>query len=291
MKITLHRCFLVALAACSATWLGFVVEGARIDAADRKFYAAEMEPYLRAAQEQARAAERWMQDFRKGVRPKSSNLPRLSSAAYDEWVVRQRRRGELRMRQLHAGSAAVITAYAWLIAALVQRQLRERRRAATDRPAEPGAGARVESFVRERGRLMARGPGGPSELSVEADGMRRVLVFRQATFITKFVGNRQSDVTEVGFDELISAQILFGKGANILRLRTAKGEVLLRTDMENYRALAEIIFDAVELNKSSPETYRALLDREPKVRVPWWGWLPIVVMVALVIWMAARVIR
>lgn len=290
MRITLHRCFMVALGVSGAFWLWFVFQGQRMDADDRAFYATQVQPYFQERKKHSEDFKRATQDRRKGIGTPLPKANDLSEPPVNEWATRVLRRAELRGRQFDVEMVFFVTSYAWMITAFIQGLVRMRRRDAPERAPDPGAGADLAAFTREGGHFVARMGGTGRAVSmghaheVEVDGPRAHLIFRHVLVVTSFVGNRRYDIFEVPFADVIAARIWRGKGLDTLVLRTAKGKVSVRSDIGQFERLAAIVSDAGEVNRSSPEQYRALLAREPVVRVPWWGWLPIVMAVAVVAW-------
>ena len=77
----------------------------------------------------------------------------------------------------------------------------------------------------------------------------------------------------------------------VLEVRTTKGKVIVSDYIQPFDRLAQILSDAAELSRSSPEGYRQALAQEPVVHTPWYGWAIIAVALAVVGYIFVRVMN
>ncbi|HWZ93882.1 MAG TPA: hypothetical protein VNW30_01690 [Opitutaceae bacterium] len=112
------------------------------------------------------------------------------------------------------------------------------------------------------------------EIRIDLD--RALAEFHNFAFITSFSSNRTSECIEVLFAEILGTKIVSGRNYVALELRTTKGKVMISDNIQPFDRLVRILSDAVELNRTSPESYKNALAQEPVVRTPWYGWAIIV---------------
>lgn len=183
------------------------------------------------------------------------------------------------MIQLDLFVAGVALFLVWLFANLIRTEVLWKRRNAATRPADPNAGATIAQLKQATGgRLVARSdPRGTFLKSptreVELDTKTRKIVFRGFTFTRNFIGNRPTPEVTLDFQDLLAGRTYFNHGRQSLFLRTTAGRVVIADSVKPFPVLADVLFDAIEVNRSQPERYAAALAREAKVKVPWWGWL------------------
>jgi hypothetical protein len=115
------------------------------------------------------------------------------------------------------------------------------------------------------------------------------VTFVGCTFATGFASTRRDERVEMPLADILGVRLDYHHGRGLLTVRTAQGKVTIGDHIESFQLIAEVLFDAVEVNRASPESYRAALAREPAVRTPWYGWLILVggigVVVGGLLWM------
>jgi hypothetical protein len=266
--------FGITLVLLALNWAWQAVQFQRQAAADQSFYAREVAPYLDASKRQADAWERAYQERQQGN--KLVALPRLQtldSIPLDQWIERSKERSRLQAKRDLGLIAIMVTAGAWMILAAIQGSLQQFKWQDSDRPAAASAGALIGELV-ESGEVFAAETkaGGVDAPRVEVDGARRVVTFRNYSFVTSFTRNPKRGLTEVPFADLIVGTRLFAKGRSFLQLRPAQGQVVIGDSVQPFGKLVVLLQDAAELNRRDADRFRDALLREPRVRTPWYGW-------------------
>lgn len=289
--ITMHRVFAVILIAFASVWILAMVMLRREIAADSVFYAQQVAPYFEATKRQTNAFHQALQDRREGKQVPLPLLQPLSTAPFDEWVKRlDRRYHYISIRDV--GQIGFMgTAALWVLATLIQVDVRRRRWESPGRPAVSNAGKLIGDLVQSGGVFIAKAANGAGASEVEIDGGRARVIFRHFAFISAFVGNPTRDCTKVLFTDLIAGSLSYSKGRSFLRLRTTHGKVVISDSVQPFQKLADLLLDTVELNRTSPDQYRATLAHEPQIRIPWYGWMIIataLAVIAMASWWALR---
>lgn len=158
------------------------------------------------------------------------------------------------------------------VTATIQAAARRRHIADPERPPLPGAGAKAHALIAAKSAFVAREPFGAHAQEIQIDGAKAVVVFRNFVFVSSFVRNSVRTRVELPFSDLLVGLVYHHRGRATLVLRTTEGKVGVGEDVEPFETLVELLLDLVELNRTSPERYRAALAREPRVHTPWYGW-------------------
>jgi len=295
--MTINRIFGAVLLTLACLWLASFVVSWRQEAEDRSFYQQHVQPYLEGPTRPSEALQQVLSDRQKG-RPRP--LPRLEERPTDdplhEWVHRLQRRADQSLVRFDCVAGFLATFVVWIVFLLARREILERKWQDPNRPAVSNAGDLIAAFIQTGGVLVAKPSNrhrvfrADSKQEIQVDGRRRTAVFLEFTFITAFVGNRPHARTELDFADILGARIICDRSGATLHLRTTKGRVTVRDKFESFQTLAGVFFDAVEVNRMSPEKYLAALAREPEVHTPWWGWLPILALVGFIGWAVWRVV-
>jgi hypothetical protein len=296
--MTINRSFGAVLLTLACLWLASFVVSWRQEAEDRAFYQQRVQPYLDGQTRRSEALRQALSDRQKGPpRP----LPRLEERPTDDpldaWVHRLQRRSVQSLVRFDCVAGFLATFVVWIVFLLATREILERKWQDPNRPAVSDAGDLIAAFIQTGGVLVAKPTNrrrvfrADSKQEIQVDGRRRTAVFREFTFITTFVGNRPRGCTELDFADILGARIICDRSGATLHLRTTKGRVAVRDKFESFQTLAGVFFDSVEVNRMSPEKYRAALAREPVVHTPWWGWLPILALAVFIGWAVWRVMQ
>ena len=182
----------------------------------------------------------------------------------------QRRVGALDFVALFGIVVAVIV---WAVTVQVQAQLARRYLESAERPSAPGAGKVIGPLIARGAVLSAKEGDHSSAGAIEIDGKRLVVVFRNFTFFSKFVGNPTHARIELELGDLVAGSVSQLKGRSYLRLRTTQGKVEISDNIQPFGQLADALLDIIEFNRTQPDSYRAARAREPIIQTPWYGWL------------------
>jgi hypothetical protein len=278
--ITINRVFVVILIAFAGVWIWATVILQREIAENKAFYAQKVAPSFEAEKRQEEAFEQALHDHHE---IKEVPIPTLSNAPFDEWMQRLSRRDHYISIREYAYLGFIWTTLVFVIAAQIQAVVRRRRQEAPERPAAPDAGKLIGEWMQTGKAFVAKTEDDGTSEKVEVDTARAVVVFWHFAFITSFARNPMRDRTEVHFTDLIAGSLYYNKGRSLLILRTTYGKVTINDNVRPFRALADLLLDIAELNRTAPDQYRAILAREPQVRTPWYGWLIIAAAVAGVV--------
>lgn len=273
----MNRIFIALLVVFAGVWIWSSVMFRRQVAEDDVFYAARVAPYLEETRRQSADLERVLQERKQGKQAPFSVRKAEGKAPLEEAVERMNTRFGYQLIGIRAQMGLGATFIAWMITSQIQAAVRRRRFSSPDRPAAANAGYLVGDLVRLKRSFTAKAPGGPMAPEIQVDGERAVVVFRHYAFVTSFVRNPAQDRVEIPFGDLLVGVTLHGKGRIFLQLRTTRGEILINDVVHPFLTLIQLLLDIVELNRTSPETYRAALAREPQLRTPWYGWALIAV--------------
>lgn len=268
MRITIHRAFLVIVLALAATWVWAAAMLWRHERADAEFARQVVQPELdrfKRESEQARQAP-----APEGLRLEPVTVPSL--VTLNESLERMRVRDHYWSLRESALIGLFATCFCWIVTAQIQLALRRRAREAIDRPALANAGHLVGELVQLGRSFVARSKPDDSGITIQVDGRRSVVVFRNLTFISKFSGNPRQPLVELPFSELLAIATGYNKGTAYLHLRTTAGKVFWTDQVRPFDTLAALLDDIVEVNRTDPAAYRAARAREPVVRTPWYGW-------------------
>ncbi len=258
MKISIHRLFLLAVLALAAmwTWAAVMVSKQRhaLDVNSRQFLQPEM--------------NRSNREIGREEQAKNSSATSLAG------LIEQRRELDhyWSLRE-EAMLGLMVFGFGSMVTAQIQSALRRRARATVERASEPTAGHLVGEMAQQGRSLVARGKSRRVGVEIEVDGQRGVVVFRNLTFVTAFLGNKRQPVVELPFSELLVLTTGYSRGGAYLNLRTTAGRVFWTDKVQPFGALASLLDDIIERNRTDPVAYRAARAREPLIRTPWYGWL------------------
>ena len=122
----------------------------------------------------------------------------------------------------------------------------------------------------------------PRNATIEIDSQRAQFIFRNFRFVSTFLPEEPRVEEVVRFDEVLgSARTEVRRDTPGLEIRTAKGTVIVSSEMENFPFLEDALDDLVEANLTRAEQGEPLAP-EPKIRTPWYGWLILAVAVGSV---------
>jgi hypothetical protein len=104
---------------------------------------------------------------------------------------------------------------------------------------------------------------------------RKVVVFENFIFVTKFFPNKPSPREEIPFEGILDCTYYPGSkgGPDSLRVRTVRGLTDIKADIESFETIRALLENLAILNLANPERHQSNLRKEPKVKVPWFGWL------------------
>lgn len=278
--ISLNRVVLVVLAVCAGIWIWAKTLERREAAANRAFHAQRVTPFLDGVRRQNSSISEALNDRRRGIATPLPPFEPHSPDVLGEWLTRMEKQHRYSNIRTSAELASVVALLVWFIGLQVRVQIRRHQWESGSRSPMPGAGSLIASLMNERKQFTAGRGNGSAEPEVLIDGESAVVVFRQLTFITGFVGNRVSPVTTVPFADLLTGYVYRGRGGPLLHLRTTKGKVTIDSGIQPFEALVHLLLDIAELNRMSHGSYLAARAREPFIRTPWYGWLIFVVMIA-----------
>jgi hypothetical protein len=277
--ITMNRVFIAILIALAGIWIWADIRAQQEKAAANAFYVQQVAPSFEAEKRQEAVFEQALHDHHE---IKEVPLPMLSNAPFDEWMQHVNRCNHyISIRELSV-LGLMGTMLVWTISVQIQVAVRRRRQQSSERPAAPDAGKLIGEWMQTGRAFVAKTEDDGMAEKVEVDTARAVVVFHHFAFITAFVGNPKRDRTEVPFTDIIAGSLSYNKGRSFLTLRTTYGKVVITDNVRPFQALAGLLLDMTELNRTAPDQYRATLAREPHVRTPWYGWLIIAAAVASV---------
>lgn len=165
------------------------------------------------------------------------------------------------------------SAVTWMFVRIILYGIQRRRWVSPDRVAAPDAGKLIGELISLDKVLVAKTPEEGMRSEVHVDGKAATVYFKNSTFYTSFTGNKPRKLTEVPFtDILVVTQQSYREGIS-LEVRTTKGKVYITDKMRPFSTLAATLTDIAELNRTSPELYRASRSREPVIPTPWYAWL------------------
>jgi len=277
-----HRLFAAILIAVAGVWIWAILALRQEIVAVDSYYAQQVAPHIEASKQEIAAFDQALRDRHEGKNVPLPQFKRLNAPPLGEWVEHIKRRNRYILIRDLALLSFMGAAMAWTVAATIQADVRRRRWESPDRAAIPDAGKVIGELVRSGNILLAKAGDGVAAPSVEVDGRRAMVVFRHFTFVTTFVGNRKKALTEVPFTDLLAGSVRRDKRRAFLTLRTTSGKVVVSDRLQPFQELVKLLLDAVELNRTFPDQYRAALAREPRVRTPWYGWLIIAAALAAV---------
>jgi hypothetical protein len=104
---------------------------------------------------------------------------------------------------------------------------------------------------------------------------RKTVVFEKFTFATTFFPNKPSRWEEIPFEGILDCTYYPGHkgGPATLRVRTLRGPTDIKEDIGGFETIRALLESLAILNLADPEKHQANLRKEPKVTVPWYGWL------------------
>ena len=107
------------------------------------------------------------------------------------------------------------------------------------------------------------------------DPLHKVVVFENFGFATAFLPQKPRPREEVPFEQILDSTFYPGHndGLHTVRVRTSRGPTVISGDMEDFDAIRVLLESLVTLNEADPEQHQANLRSEPKVKIPWYGWL------------------
>jgi hypothetical protein len=118
--------------------------------------------------------------------------------------------------------------------------------------------------------------------SIEIDSQRAQFTFRNFRFVSTFLPEKPRPEEVVRFNEVVGAVgSEVRRGTPGLQIRTAKGTVLVSSEMENFSFLEAMVADLVEANLTRADEGEPL-PTEPEIRTAWYGWLILLVAVGSV---------
>lgn len=104
---------------------------------------------------------------------------------------------------------------------------------------------------------------------------RKTVVFENFTFATTFFPSKPSLREEIPFEGILDCTFYPGHkgGPATLRVRTLCGLTDIKEGFGGFDTIRALLESLAILNLADPERHRANLRKEPKVTVPWSGWL------------------
>lgn len=113
------------------------------------------------------------------------------------------------------------------------------------------------------------------ELVLAFDPTRKTVVFENFSFATTFLPQKPRLREEIPFEQILDCTFYPGHngGPPTLRVRTSQGPTVISGEMENFDAIRALLENLVTLNLADPEQHQVSLRSEPKVKIPWFGWL------------------
>lgn len=107
------------------------------------------------------------------------------------------------------------------------------------------------------------------------DPRRKTVVFENFTFTTRFFPNKPSPREEIPFSGILDCDYYPGHkgGPPTLYVRTIRGRTTVYGRIDGFYTIRALLESLVVLNLADPEQHAANLRAEPKVSVPWQGWL------------------
>ena len=294
--MTLNRIFFIPFVVAAAIWIYATIDDWIKDADDRAFYTNQVVPYLNAQAREINGLQQALNTPKNGAITPLPTTPPSTTNPLDEMALRMERRVNAGWLRFYSGITCMVIFGGWTIARLIQRECFERKRQAPDRPADSDAGSKIAQLNSEGGILIAKSTDTRFRITragteICIDARKGTAVFHGFNFVTAFIGNRPSDRTELPLTDILGARLDVSHGHASLRLRTARGRLVIGDNLQPFQPLAAILFDVVEQNRASPETYRVALAREPVVRTPWYGWLIIATALGLVAWIIVLVVQ
>ncbi|HTJ79722.1 MAG TPA: hypothetical protein VL357_12065 [Rariglobus sp.] len=119
-------------------------------------------------------------------------------------------------------------------------------------------------------------------LELQVDSAKGIIRFFNFTFTAKFTDNKAEPLVELPFSEILVVTTETVKGRTTMGLRTTHGRVFIGEQFEHFDELVPLFTDIAETNRRDLAAYGEALKREPVIRTPWYGWLPIVVVIVVV---------
>lgn len=287
--MSFHRVFLLLLAGAAVAWLCFFTLG-QLERWEMETVQARYDRAVHEARQRDVAA---LQDYlTRQKRGERTSVPQPSFSRVmpeKDLMVLIARRARLQSFQWYAGAACGGIALAWIVTMLMQNEHFHRRRAAPGRPADPGAGEFLAQLRRSGTVLIARAEKRRSLFlphpgrEVHIDARRGTVTFVRCKFVTGFTSSRRDERLELPLADILGARMVHHRDGATLALRTTSGTVNIGDHLQSFQPVAEALFDAIEVNRASPESYRAALAREPVVRTPWYGWFILVGSIAAIV--------
>ncbi|MBL9190592.1 MAG: hypothetical protein JNK23_24155 [Opitutaceae bacterium] len=266
------------------------LEHRRQSAEDRQYHEQHLVPMWAAQKERALAFEQALKERKEGKRTPLPDLQPINPEVFEAGLERMKRRHRILALQNQVMAGLAITVFAWFFYFQYRAYMTRRHLESAERPAGPGAGQIVGPLIAQGSIFSARDSDHSSATEVAIDGKRLVVVFRNYTFVSKFVGNRNRSLAELDFGELLAGSITRHKGRSYFSLRTTQGKIVVSDDVQPFDKLTETLLDIIELNRTQPDTYRAARAREPIVQTPWYGWLILAAAVATAVVIGWRVL-
>jgi hypothetical protein len=121
--------------------------------------------------------------------------------------------------------------------------------------------------------------------ALTVDPIREIVVFENFPFRTSFFPQKQPRRREIPFAEILEANyeedgIKFqNETHDVVWIQTSAGPTLIDDQMEGFASAREVLEAIVSHNKwDTPVQYAANLQKIPKIHVPWYGWLVVLLM-------------
>ncbi len=282
-RLSAHRVFLLVSLGFACSWVVSATMLWKQQRSDREFDREVLQPQL----ERLGRGET-------GLNKEGSDALREVAGAELDWLNEsmERRRLQNRYWGFREGSffGLIATGLVWIIFSQVQFALRRRAHDAAERPAAKNAGYLLGELIEQDKTFTARENSDTRGISVQVDGGRGLVIFRNVRFIAAFVGNKRQDIVELPLTDILALSTGFHKGRAYLNLRTTAGRLTLHDSVQPFRTLADLLDDIIELNRTDPSGYRDARAREPVVKTPWYGWLIIAAAMTAVVWVFKLVV-
>lgn len=119
------------------------------------------------------------------------------------------------------------------------------------------------------------------------DATRKIVVFENGKFLTQFFPAPPRSREEIPFEEILACYFSPSedRGQSRLRLKTVRGLTDVPGRISNFDAVRALFESIVTLNLADSEQHRIYLQRIPKIKVPWYGWLIIAAPIGAVVWL------
>jgi len=100
--------------------------------------------------------------------------------------------------------------------------------------------------------------------------------FQNFQFSTQFLPQKAVEEEILGFSELLAGKLWIGQGRSSYHLRTLKGKVVIPEEISGFKDLVELLDKIIASNCANVKLHEKNLEREPKIKTKWYGWVVIV---------------